>query len=94
MASMFALFEMQDRISAKLDNLARRTEKYAEASQQLAKVGTMAFVAIGAAAVTAGTAVMHVSDNLNKALNGVQASTGMAEAEMSGLKDTMLSIYN
>lgn len=94
LASMFALFEMQDRISAKLDNLAKRTEKYAEASQQLAKVGTMAFVAIGAAAVTAGTAVMHVSDNLNKALNGVQASTGMAEAEMSGLKDTMLSIYN
>jgi phage-related minor tail protein len=93
-ASMFALFEMQDRISAKLDNLTRRTEKYAEASQQLAKVGAMAFVAIGAAAVTAGTAVMHVSDNLNKALNGVQASTGMAEAEMSGLKDTMLSIYN
>lgn len=85
---------MQDRISAKLDNLAKRTEKYADASRQLAKVGTMAFVAIGAAAVTAGTAVMHVSDNLNKALNGVQASTGMADAEMNGLKDTMLSIYN
>ncbi|WP_175490651.1 phage tail tape measure protein [Pelosinus propionicus] len=94
MASMFARFEMQDRISAKLDQLARRTEKYTEASQKLAKYGAMAFAAIGAAVLTAGTAVAHASDNLNRALNSVQASTGLVDAEMSGLKDTMLSIYN
>lgn len=94
MASMFALFEMQDRISSKLENLTRRTEKYSEASQNLAKVGAAAFAAIGAAALTAGIAVTRVSDNLNKSLNGVQASTGMTDTEMSGLRDTMLSIYN
>jgi phage-related minor tail protein len=51
--------------------------------------------AMGAAAV-AGMVVKGVAsaDELRKALNGLQASTGAADEEMSGMHDAMLDIYN
>ncbi|KNY24848.1 phage tail tape measure protein [Pseudobacteroides cellulosolvens] len=61
------------------------------------KAGKVAlgFAAAGAAAV-AGFAIKGVSasEELRKALNSVQASTGAADEEMDNLKGNMLNIYN
>lgn len=57
--------------------------------------------AIAGVALAAGAAVMAVvgltvsfGDDLQKSLNGVQSSTGVADEMMGDMKDTMLAIYN
>lgn len=82
------------RISGALDTISGRTERYAESSRRASAVVAQSFLAIGAAVLAAGAAPVHMSDNLQKALNNTQASTGAAEAEMAGMRDTMIEIYN
>lgn len=82
------------RISGALDTISGRTERYAESSRRASAVVVQSFLAIGAAVLAAGAAPVHMSDNLQKALNNTQASTGAAEAEMAGMRDTMIEIYN
>jgi len=50
--------------------------------------------AIGVAVVGMGLAGAKSADELQKALNGVQSATGVADTAMGGMKDTMLEIYN
>ena len=50
--------------------------------------------AIGAAVVGMGLAGAKSTDELNKALNGLQAETGTADEAMKGMKDSILNIYN
>ena len=50
--------------------------------------------AIGVAVVGMGIAGVKSADELQKALNGIQAESGLADEMMVGMKDTMLSIYN
>lgn len=71
---------------------------FSKVSESAAKMGDKVIVA-GVAAVGAGlvaTAVAGVTmgDDLTKALNGIEAATGYSKEAMSGMKDTMLSIYN
>ncbi|MEH6957215.1 phage tail tape measure protein [Neobacillus drentensis] len=60
-------------------------------------VGTMAAGAVaGLSVAIAGAAVAGVkmADDLNKALNGLQASTGSTDKEMKGMEDSLKNIYN
>jgi len=57
-----------------------------------AVVGSM--VAIGAAVVGMGIAGVKSADELQRALNGLQASTGATDESMKGMKDSVLNIYN
>ena len=63
-------------------------------------IGTAAKWGIGiaTAAATAAVAVVglavNVGEDLNKALNGLQAETGATDESMAELKDSMLAIYN
>jgi len=50
--------------------------------------------AIGVAVVGMGLAGAKSTDELQKALNGLQAETGIADSAMSGMKDSLLNIYN
>ncbi|WP_207637073.1 phage tail tape measure protein [Desulfosporosinus sp. OT] len=58
------------------------------------KVGAGIAAAIGAAAISVGGLAVSLTDDLTKSLNGVQASTGVADDMMGDMKDTMLAIYN
>ena len=60
-----------------------------------AGAAALSLAAIGAAAVVAGIVKsVQVSDELKRALNGVQAEANIADEEMAGMKETMLEIYN
>jgi len=51
-------------------------------------------VAVGTAALAIGGLAVVASDDLQKSLNGVQSSTGVADEAMGGMRETMLAIYN
>lgn len=59
-----------------------------------AKMGAGIALAVGAAAVAVGGLAVSFSEDLQKSLNGVQASTGITDEAMVGMKDTMVAIYN
>ena len=48
---------------------------------------------IGAGAVAAGIAGVSAANDLNKALNSLQAQTGLTESEMAGYEDVLRDIY-
>ncbi|MFP5111823.1 phage tail tape measure protein [Bacillaceae bacterium C204] len=62
--------------------------------------GSIGTIAVGAVAglglAVAGAAVAGVkmADDLNKALNGLQASTGSTDEEMKGMEQSLKNIYN
>lgn len=83
---------------SKFETFAENVEKSAEKMQPLidaAKAAVIGLTALGAAAV-AGMAVKGVmaADQLQKALNGLQAETGIADEKMNDMKSQMLEIYN
>ena len=51
-------------------------------------------LAAGAAVLAAGGLAVAFGDDLQKSLNGVQASTGVANEAMGAVKATMVEIYN
>jgi phage-related minor tail protein len=53
-----------------------------------------AFVAAGAAAAAGLGMVVMAADDMNRAVNGLQASTGATDAEMQGLESSLKNIYN
>lgn len=53
-------------------------------------VGTAVVAAVGATAVAA----VNFGDDLQKSLNGLQATVGLTDDEMAGMRDTMIDIYN
>lgn len=77
------------------DKKAKGTSKtFGEMIGSAAKVGAGIALAMGTAALAVGGLAVKFSDDLQKSLNGVQASTGIADEQMIGMKDTMLAIYN
>jgi len=85
--------ENQTRLQRFTEANERLTERMAPMRDALKNAAT-GLAALGAAAV-AGLAVAGVkaADELQKALNGLQASTGTADEKMSGMKESMLDIY-
>lgn len=67
---------------------------FGEKMKEMGKTVAIGAAAIGTAFLGAIVAGVKMSDDLTKALNGLQASTGVADEQMAGMKDTMLAIYN
>jgi TP901 family phage tail tape measure protein len=99
------MFELGARINSSFGRAFENAQNQLEAtSGQAEEANTMfskmgaglgtAAVGIGAAALAAGGLAVSVGDDLQKSLNGVQASTGVADEAMADMKDTMLAIYN
>jgi phage-related minor tail protein len=62
--------------------------------KKAAQWGAGIATAAGTAALAVGTLAVNVSEDLQKALNGLQASTGTGAEKMGGMRDAMLDIYN
>lgn len=58
-----------------------------------AQIAGTAMLAVGTAAVGMAVKGVSASDECNKALNSLQVQTGATSDEMSGLKESLLSIY-
>jgi len=77
------------------DNKAEKTSKtFGEMVGSAARVGAGIAMAMGTAILAVGGLAVKLTDDLQKSLNGVQASSGATDEEMVGMKDTMLEIYN
>jgi len=74
-----------------LNKVSEAADKIGVAGGKVAVVGV---AAIGTALIGTAAAGILMGDELTKALNGVEAATGYSEESMSGMKDTMLNIYN
>lgn len=59
-----------------------------------AKIGIGAGIAMGTAGLAVAGLATTLTDDLTKSLNGVQASTGVADDMMGDMRTTMLDIYN
>lgn len=66
----------------------------AKAMGTAAKFGAAMTVAAGAAAIAVTGLAVNVTEDLQKALNGMQAETGIADEAMASMKGNMLDIYN
>lgn len=62
--------------------------------KKAAGVAAGALAAIGAAAVAMAAKAVTASDDVQKAMNSLQAKTGATAEEMDGLRDSMLSLYS
>jgi len=70
-----------------------RFEAFGEKLKTMGKAAAVGITAIATAFAAVVTSGAKTADDLAKALNGVQASTGAADSEMGGLKDTMTEVY-
>lgn len=84
-----------------VDGLKNVDKTMADSEKKVSGMGKMfggvalgAVAGLGAALVGAGGAGFIMSDNLTKALNGLQASTGATDDEIKGMEDSLLNIYN
>jgi TP901 family phage tail tape measure protein len=81
-----------------MDNAEKQMGSFDKGATKFgASLGTLASGAIaglGVALVGAGVAGVKMADNLDKALNGLQASTGATDKEMKGMEDSLKNIYN
>ena len=77
------------------DGKAKKTSlTFGEMIGSAARVGAGIALAMGTAVLAVGGLAVSLTDDLQKSLNGVQASTGATDEAMVGMKDTMLAIYN
>lgn len=77
------------------DDKAKKTSgTFGEMLVSAVKMGAGIALAVGAAVVAVGGLAVSFTDDLQKSLNGVQASTGATDEAMVGMKDAMLAIYN
>ncbi|AFQ46261.1 phage tail tape measure protein [Desulfosporosinus meridiei] len=87
-----------DAANARIDDTDRRAQgtakTFGEMVSSAAKVGAGIVLAMGTAALAVGGLAVSFSDDLKKALNGIQAETGVTDEAMIGMKDTLLEIYN
>ena len=87
---------------SQLGNLENQAKKSDNALQKTAKAGAKigdkivvaGVTAVGTGLVAATVAGITMGDQLTKALNGLQASTGSTDKEMQGFKGTMIDLYN
>lgn len=84
-----------------MDGLGQSTEenrdKFKVFGERLVEMGKLVAVGIAAMGAAFGAAVtggVKMGDDLQKALNGVQTSTGTTDTSMGDMRETMLAIYN
>ena len=88
MAKLTALFEMQDKMSAKFEKIIKVTEKYSDASKKMAIAGAAAFAAVGASAVTFGTLAVNEFRNFEKGMNEVfTLLPGISQESMGQMRE-------
>jgi len=91
------LNDMERALESNNQAIAENSEglgEFGEKMKEMGKAVAIGMAAVGAAFLGAIVAGVTMSDDLTKALNGLQASAGIADEQMSGMEDTMLSIYN
>ena len=76
------------------DSAGKAGESMKKGFANITKIVAGVAIGIGAALITVGVKAVGFSDDLNKALNGLQTSTGATDDEMKGFKATMISLYN
>jgi len=77
------------------DNSSQKSSnKFAKFSGLIASASVAAVAAIGAVAVAVTGMAVKFSDDLQGAMNSLQASTGKTNEEMQGLNDAMVAVYN
>jgi phage-related minor tail protein len=86
--------EANKSISSTNDKAEGLGTKLLEGIKTAAKWGASLAAAAGTAALAVGTLAVNVSEDLHKALNGLQSSTGTSSEKMGGMRDAMLDIYN
>jgi len=91
------LNNMERALESNNQAISDNSENMGEFGEKVKAMGAavaVGFAAIGAAFLGAVVAGVTMSDDLTKALNGLQASTGVADEQMAGMEETMLDIYN
>lgn len=78
----------------KLNETQNQAQGFGGKMSMLGKTMGVALLGVGTAIAGIGVMAVKSGDELQKALNGVQTSTGMADSAMGNIKDTMLNIYN
>lgn len=87
--------DQADASLSRIDSRAQGTSKtFGELVTSAGQVGSKVALAMGTAAIAVGGLAVKFTDDLTKSINGVQASTGIADEQMAGMKDTMIDIYN
>lgn len=86
-----------ENLDSDLDNANEKAKKGAgklsEVATGTAKAVGASFAAVGTAAVGVGAMAISSANDLDKAMNGFAASTGLAEDGLSGYEDVLKSIY-
>jgi phage-related minor tail protein len=85
--------ELED-VSKKTDISGKNFEGLGTKISNFGMVAAAGIAAVGVAIGAVVVAGASMSDDLQKALNGVQSSTGLADNQMADMKETMLDIYN
>lgn len=91
------LNNMNRQLESNNQTIKDNSKDMGEFSEKIKAMGAavgVGMAAVGTAFLGAVVAGTKMSDDLTKALNGVQASTGVTDEAMAGMKDTMLEIYN
>ena len=81
-------------LGASTEENNEKFKAFGEKMASMGKVAAAGIAAIGLAFIGVITGGVKMSDELTKALNGLQSSTGVTDDKMVGMKDTMLAIYN
>jgi phage-related protein len=93
--SIFVKNEDANKSIDETDKKAKDTDgTFSKMAGTVGKWGLAVGVAAGAAAVAIGVKAFTATEDLQKALNGLQASTGTTTNEMDSMKNAMLDIYN
>ena len=86
-----------DKLDKDLDDANKKAETGASKLGEIAKTGGKAvaagFAAVGGAAVAAGGYAVNLATDMDKAMNGFAASTGIAENEMESYQDVLEKVY-
>ena len=94
---IFDILFNTDGLQEQLDEIKNNTNKklgqIGESTSSFAKISAAAFAAVGTAAVAMGTKAVMGAVDIDKAMNDISASTGIAVDQLDGYEDTLKSIY-
>ena len=86
--------EAEESISKTEEKSNKLSESFINGISTAGKWAAGIAVAAGSAAVAIGSAAINVSTDVDKAMNGFAASTGVAVDELGKYEEAMLNIYN
>ncbi len=86
--------EAEESISKTEEKSNKLSESFINGISTAGKWAAGVAVAAGSAAVAIGSAAINVSSDVDKAMNGFAASTGVAVDELGKYEEAMLNIYN